>query len=67
MPEIVQDGITGFVVPPNNPAALSGAIAAVRADPGRAARMGDAARRRVLDTFRWEQVVERCLEAYATL
>ena len=67
MPEIVANGRTGFVVPPNDPPAIADAIAVLRADPGRATGMGREGRARVLDAFRWEQVVERCLEAYATL
>lgn len=67
LPEVVVDGQTGFVVPPNDPAALGRAIDAVTRDPARAAEMGEAGRRRVLSTFRWEQVVDRCLDAYGTL
>ena len=67
LPEVVVDGQTGFVVPPNDPAALGRAIDAVTRDPARAVEMGEAGRRRVLSTFRWEQVVDRCLDAYGTL
>ena len=65
MPEVVVHDETGFVVSPNDPAALRRAIDALREDPERAARMGGAARARVTRLFRWEQVVDRCLEAYA--
>jgi glycosyltransferase involved in cell wall biosynthesis len=64
MPEVVVDGETGLVVPPNDPVALGRAIGFVRANRELAARMGVAGRRRVLTYFRWEQVVDRCLEAY---
>jgi glycosyltransferase involved in cell wall biosynthesis len=67
MPEVVIDGQTGYVVPPNDPPSLRHAIEALRHDPQRAAEMGRQARERVMTTFRWEQVVDRCLEAYATL
>lgn len=65
MPEVVIHGENGFVVPPNNPLALSASIDAILADPVRADAMGRAGRQRVLDRFRWEQVVDRCLDAYA--
>jgi glycosyltransferase involved in cell wall biosynthesis len=65
MPEVVIHRENGFVVPPGNPSALAQAIDIVRADPEAAEAMGRAGRRRVLEHFRWEQVVERCLEAYA--
>jgi glycosyltransferase involved in cell wall biosynthesis len=67
MPEVVVHGENGFVVPPNDPPAIAAAIAALRADPQLAERFGQAGRRRVLDRFRWEQVVDRCLEAYEEL
>ena len=65
MPEIVEHERTGFVVPPNDPAALGARLAWLRAHPGRAAAMGNAGRQRVLDRFTWDEVVSRCLEAYA--
>ena len=67
MPEVVAHDETGLIVPPNNPPALGAAIAALNQDREMAARMGEAGRRRVLERFRWEQVVDRCLDAYATL
>ena len=65
MPEVVEDGVTGFVVPPNNPAALAEKLLWLREHPERAAAMGEAARRRVVERFTWGEVVRRCLEAYA--
>jgi glycosyltransferase involved in cell wall biosynthesis len=67
MPEVVTDRDTGFVVPPNDPIALGRAIDSLRHDRQLAARMGAAGRNRVLTTFRWEHVVDRCLDAYAAL
>jgi glycosyltransferase involved in cell wall biosynthesis len=64
MPEIVEDHVTGFVVPPNDPAALADRLLWLRAHPDKVARMGAAARRRVLDRFTWSAVVGRCLSHY---
>lgn len=64
MPEVVEDGVTGFLVPPNDPAALGEKLRWLRSHPHEAAAMGRAARQRVLDKFTWPAVVERCLEAY---
>lgn len=64
MPEVVEDGVTGFVVPPNDPPALREKILWLREHPERAEEMGRAARRRVLEKFNWPQVVRRCLEIY---
>jgi glycosyltransferase involved in cell wall biosynthesis len=65
MPEVVEDGVTGFVVPPNNPAALGQKLRWLRSHPERARAMGHAARLRVLEKFTWHAVVRRCLELYA--
>jgi glycosyltransferase involved in cell wall biosynthesis len=67
MPEVVVDGETGFVVPPNDPPALGRAVAALLHDRELEGRLGAAGRKRVLTRFRWEQVVDRCLEAYAAI
>ena len=56
--------MTGFVVPPNDPAAIGDRLEQIRRDPARAATMGRAARARVLERFTWDRVVQRCLEAY---
>ena len=45
LPELVREGETGRLVPPNDPEALAAAIAALYASPARAAEMGRAARR----------------------
>jgi len=64
MPELVEDGVTGFVVPPNDPDTLGARVAWLVAHPAEAAAMGRAGRRRVLQQFTWAAVVERCLDAY---
>jgi len=65
MPEIVEDGRSGFIVPPNDSSAICRRIAWLREHPAEAAKMGTAARQRVLDKFTWPAVVDRCLEMYA--
>jgi glycosyltransferase involved in cell wall biosynthesis len=65
MPEVVAHGVTGFVVPPNNAAALGEKLAWLRDHTGEAAQMGAAARQRVLNLFTWPTTVERCLKIYA--
>jgi starch synthase len=64
MPEIVEDRVSGFVVPPNNPAALGQAVQWLVDHPAEAIEMGRAAHARVLEKFTWPTVVERCLDAY---
>lgn len=65
LPELVEDGVTGFVVEPNDPGAIRAAIAALTADPARRLEMGRQARAAVLARFTWPATARRCLEAYA--
>jgi glycosyltransferase involved in cell wall biosynthesis len=67
MPEVVSDGVTGFVVPPNDAAALREKLAWLGEHPREAAEMGRKGRQRVEERFTWPQVVGRCLEVYRTL
>ena len=64
MPEVVADGETGFVVPPNDPAALGEKLQWLKDHPSEASTMGSAARKRVIDKFTWPAVVKRCLDIY---
>lgn len=64
MPEVVEDGVTGFVVPPNDPEALRAKLKWLRDNPSRRREMGEAARRRVLEKFTWPAVVRNCVEIY---
>ena len=64
LPEVIEHGVTGLIVPPGNPAALRDALQRVRAQPTEARAMGRRARQRVLDHFSWRSVVDRCLDAY---
>jgi glycosyltransferase involved in cell wall biosynthesis len=67
LPELVEDGVTGFVVPPNDPAALASRIAVLVNDLDRAAEMGARARAAVEERFTWGRVVDRCLQRYRGL
>jgi glycosyltransferase involved in cell wall biosynthesis len=64
MPEVVDDGVTGFVVPPNDPKALGERVGWLHVRRAEAAELGRAGRRRVLSRFTWPLVVDRCLDAY---
>ncbi len=49
IPELVEDGATGALVPSEDPEQLAGAIVALLSDAAGSARMGEAARRRVAE------------------
>jgi glycosyltransferase involved in cell wall biosynthesis len=65
LPEVVEHGVTGLVVPPNDPLALRDAIRWMMAHPEERRLMGERGRQRVLDRFTWPTVVRQCLDAYA--
>ena len=62
IPEAVEDGITGRVVPPGQPAALADALAEVLADDERRRSLGGAGRRRFLERFTAGQMVSATLD-----
>jgi glycosyltransferase involved in cell wall biosynthesis len=65
MHHVVDDGATGYLVPPGDVDAMGDRLRRLLADRTLAANMGAAARRRIEDLFTWDHVAERCLEAYA--
>jgi glycosyltransferase involved in cell wall biosynthesis len=65
VPEIVRDGVTGFLIPPGDVEALRDRLRQILGDPALARRLGANARTDVLERFTWERVAERCLQAYS--
>jgi glycosyltransferase involved in cell wall biosynthesis len=55
--EIVQDGVTGRLVPTGDPEALAGAIARVLSSPDRGRAMGAAGRSRATDSFSLDTMI----------
>jgi glycosyltransferase involved in cell wall biosynthesis len=51
IPEVIRDGETGLLVPPDDPAALASAIRHLLADADRRRRLGEAGRQLVLERF----------------
>jgi phosphatidylinositol alpha-1,6-mannosyltransferase len=62
IPEVVADGTTGVLTPPQDPAALAKTLEDLLRNPGRAARLGAEGRRRV-EGFTPRHVAERFLDA----
>jgi glycosyltransferase involved in cell wall biosynthesis len=67
IPEVVEDGVTGLLVPPEDPVALAEAIARLLDDREYAAALGAAGRRRAEERFSWESVTARMRGLYADL
>jgi glycosyltransferase involved in cell wall biosynthesis len=57
--ELVEDGVTGYLVPPGEAEPLAEAIVRVASDLPRAAQMGEAGRRRALKQFLQERCTDR--------
>lgn len=63
--ELLEDGDTARLVPPEDPAAFAEALTAVLSDPKAAAEMAFRARRLALDTLSWDRIAARTEAAYA--
>jgi glycosyltransferase involved in cell wall biosynthesis len=67
LPEVVVDGQTGLLVPPDDPSALAAAIGRVLDDPALARRLGEAGRRQARERFSWDAVARRVEALYGEL
>jgi glycosyltransferase involved in cell wall biosynthesis len=59
VPELIEDGVNGRLVPPDDPPALAVALAALVRDPAMRLRFGRAGRSRVLRQFAMEPGLDR--------
>lgn len=65
LPEVVgSDGRTGRLVPQRDAWAMADAIADILSEPGKAERMGEAARRRVERVFRWDDAARNLTQVF---
>lgn len=67
VPEVVDDGRTGLLVPPGDPEALATAIVRVLGDPALAERLGQGGRTRVRESFGLDRMVARTDALYREL
>ena len=64
IPEVVEDGVSGVLVPFGDPDALAGAVTELIGNPGRRAALGSAAKARARACFSTENIVTRYEELY---
>jgi glycosyltransferase involved in cell wall biosynthesis len=57
IPELVEDGVTGILVPPDDPDALGAAIARVLENPTLATTLGSAAREKIAAHFSMPRMI----------
>ncbi|MEE9196836.1 MAG: glycosyltransferase, partial [bacterium] len=64
IPELIIDGVTGFLIPPQDPDILAERILALLGDPAKARAMGQAGRRLIEQRFTSENMVEQLERLY---
>jgi glycosyltransferase involved in cell wall biosynthesis len=57
IPELIEDGITGLLVPPGDAASLAAALERLIRDPGLRARLGGAGQAKIADAFDHEHAI----------
>jgi glycosyltransferase involved in cell wall biosynthesis len=67
LPEVVDNGATGLLVPPGDAPALATAISSLLGDPDSCRAMGMAGVRRVRERFTWEKTARKTVELYEEL
>jgi alpha-maltose-1-phosphate synthase len=67
IPEVVADGTTGLLVPPDDERALADAINALIADPARSTELGARGRARAVAEFSWDSIAAQTAGLYASL
>ncbi len=64
IPEIIEDGKNGILIPPADSAALAAAVGELLLSPERRAELGNAARQTALERFQPQPAADRLLEIY---
>jgi glycosyltransferase involved in cell wall biosynthesis len=64
MPEIIEDGKTGFLIPPNDYQQLADKLILLLEDENLMKRMGERSRKRFEKYFTWDLVVERMTKKF---
>ncbi len=67
LPEVTVDGVTGIVVPKNNPAAAAEAIERLVLNPELRIRMGLAGRQHVAENYSWTASIQQMISVYESM
>jgi starch synthase len=67
IPEVVEDGVTGLLVPSGDPAALADALNTLVRDTALAGAMGRAGRARAAAEFGWRAIAGQTAALYSEL
>jgi glycosyltransferase involved in cell wall biosynthesis len=64
IPEIVEDGVTGLIVPPRDSEALAQAVIRLLKDEKLRRQMGENAYKKLKEDFSWDNIAQRTIEVY---
>lgn len=64
IPEVVENGETGILVPPEDPEKLAGAVIHLLDDPEKMKLMGQKGKERVKKHFMWDKVANKVIQFY---
>lgn len=67
LPEVVDDGKTGYIVPPRDPAALADAVTRLLKDPAACRRMGEQGYVKLKTDMAWPTIARSLLAVYSEL
>ncbi len=67
VPDLIEDGVNGYLVPSGDPSAMATAVSSLLTDPERRAEMGRAGRKRVGQAFSVERLVRDVDALYGEL
>lgn len=67
IPELVEHGVTGLLVPAGRPDELADGIERLAGDPSLRRRLGDAGRRKVIEDYSLDQGVDQLRDAFVEL
>lgn len=65
--EVVEDGVTGFIVPPRDSSALADAIIKILKDDHLQKKMGENAYRKMKEELSWDDIAEKTMEVYKSI
>ena len=66
-PEVIEDGVSGVLVPPGDARALADAMRCLLDNPAERERLGKGGRERIVSTFNWPLAAEQTLEVYRSV
>ena len=67
MPEIIEDGKSGFLVPPRDSQTLANKIVALLKSPQLMEQMGEQGYERIVNKFNWSRVTQKINEKLQTI